>query len=161
MVLSMFLFCQTRSDFGISGIFPVKDSTDFFNPGICSDISLTYYLCKYISVNGTFEIMTARVKTLNERATFLSAHTGLGFNYNINQFLQIRLTPNIGIAHIDYASFNDNKMRIGSEISLGNQLSKHLEMEQFISTCYFIYDKPFDQDLLDAIKTGLRIGYVF
>ena len=161
IMFSSWLFCQTRVNLGLLASIPINDSNTIFDPGIGSDLSLNYYLNKYVSINGSIEYLSNKVNNIDDKIRITSFYTGLGLNYNITQKFQIRFNPNIGTSIIKINDNTYNKMRIGSDFSIGYSLTKNIEIEPIIGVCYFVYDKPFDNDFLDTVKTGLRIGYNF
>ena len=112
-------------------------------------------------MNGTIEYINTNLRYSDHRVSYTSCYTGIGFNFSITPSFQIRINPNVGTSIIKLENTTYNKLRIGSDLSIGYQINNNFEIEPIIGVCYFIYDKPFNNDLLDAIKTGIRIGYIF
>jgi len=155
------VFCQIRTNLGVSAVFPISDSKDCFNTGISSDLSVVYNITQYVNVNGTFEYVSINTKNTDYYVNILSLIIGVGLDYNISPVFQIRITPNIGLSDATYNSYSKSTTRFGIDLSIGWKTTKHMEIEPMIGYCSIIDKELFSNKILDGIKTGIRIGYIF
>lgn len=155
------VFCQIRTSLGVSAVIPISNSAEYFDTGISSDFSVTYNFCQYVHISGVFEYTVINVKNTDHYAKGLNFIIGVGLDYPITPALIIRITPNIGFSDFEFAFLSTNGLRFGSDLSLGYKFTEHVEIEPTIGIYSISNLPPYSDELLDAMKIGLKIGYNF